>query len=264
MKLNLIEIDSVDDSRVTLFQSLKLSSGRFEENGVFLVEGEIALRALLKSKRKIQCLFMDHVHYEMMNEAILARLGDVSFPCYVAKKETMSELVGFHLHQGVLAMGYRPDPVSGSEMRYPAIALNGIDKAENVGTIIRTGLAFGVSSFIVDAKSTDPYVRRAVRVSMGAVCFARIQYVDFLYKALGDLVTGDTRNVILLEQGDISMPVPAQLPSFDVIVIGNEGEGVDEKLFELADGVYEIPMDRSNIGSLNVSVALGVALSRCK
>jgi tRNA G18 (ribose-2'-O)-methylase SpoU len=262
MKLNLLEIDSVDDPRVTLFQSLKLSSGRFEKNGVFLVEGEIALRALLKSERTIQCLFMDHVHYEMMYDAVLARLNVISFPCYVAKKETISEIVGFHLHQGVLAMGCRPDLVSGHEMEYPAIALNGVDKAENVGTIIRTGLAFGVSSFIIDAKSTDPYVRRAVRVSMGAVCFALIQYVDLLYEALGDLVTRDSRKVILLEQGNASVPIPVKLPSFDVIVIGNEGEGVDKTLYSLTDVAYEIPMDRSNIGSLNVSVALGVALSR--
>ena len=81
----------------------------------------------------------------------------------------MNKIVGFKLHSGVMAIGKQPVDVNLSELESPVVVMNGIINSENVGSIIRNCAAFGFESIITDKQTSSPYLRRAVRVSMGAV-----------------------------------------------------------------------------------------------
>src|SRR4029077_480104 len=80
--------------------------------------------------------------------------------------EQLKDVVGYRLHGGVMALGTVPDekPISGTLH----VALDGLSDAEDVGAILRTCAAFGVDGVIVGPDSASPWLRRAVRVSMGA------------------------------------------------------------------------------------------------
>ena len=81
----------------------------------------------------------------------------------------------------------RPATTPLDELTHPIVALNGLSDPENVGGIVRTCRAFGVRSLLVDKQSCDPYLRRAVRVSMGAIFDMNVCIVEKLDTALGKL-----------------------------------------------------------------------------
>lgn len=263
MTVNFSKIESINDERISFFKSLRLASNRFKENGLFLVEGEISFTALLNTSHLIHAIFLEESLVEKYVDMIPSQILNGETKYLVADRTLMSEVVGYAFHQGVLALAYRPLCILNADLPLPAIALNAIENAENVGTIIRTAVCLGFSSFIVDSTSCDPFVRRAIRVSMGAVLFSKVVYVHSLTEYLFNLKTErKDLQILSLEQDASSEILCAELPAFDVLVLGNEAGGVAKELISISDRIIEIPMISSSIRSLNVGVSLGIALSR--
>src|SRR5207248_4697265 len=94
---------------------------------------------------------------------------------YLAEKSILEKLVGFSMFQGVLAVAQIPAAhtlatvLEQSAHPYLFAAVEGLSNAENVGAIVRNCAAFGVQALFVDRTSSSPFLRRAVRSSMGAI-----------------------------------------------------------------------------------------------
>src|SRR5262249_23777783 len=98
-------------------------------------------------------------------------------PVYVSTTPLISRLVGFQFHRGTLACGLRP-PARSLESLWRDVLPGGralivlcpeIRDPENLGTIIRTAAAFGALGVVAGREGTDPFSRRVLRTSMGAV-----------------------------------------------------------------------------------------------
>lgn len=254
------EIVSVSDERISAYHSLKEYSDRTGSEGDILVEGPEALGVLLKSEHEIRNVFLEPEYFKAFAALIAARAG-LSERCYLAERNLMSKIVGYRLHRGVMAIAARPKPKPLSELSFPIVAFNGLADAENVGSIVRTAHAFGVSSFLVDKRSADPYLRRAIRVSMGAALASKIAYVDSLAESASQF-TPSVELVAIEQTSDATPLAEARFSKRSIFVFGKEKGGIESSVLSRSSARINIPMETDVVKSLNVAHAAAIVLAR--
>jgi TrmH family RNA methyltransferase len=124
----------------------------------------------------------------------------------------------------------------------------------NVGTAVRTMVAYGVSDLAIVGQACDVYDPRVVRASMGALFGVRFR----LFGSLSEYLEVCPPNVYcLMLDGQVELPdVKFRRPH--ALVFGNEGEGLPEPFRSLGTTV-RIPQSEA-VDSLNLGVAVGIAL----
>lgn len=182
----------------------------------------------------------------------------------VVPHEQVEELLGYKFHQGVMACGRRK-----SEQRLPApepgknstlIACPHLTDPDNVGTIMRLARAFGVDGLLLSERSTDPFARRVLRVSMGNAFYLPIVVKEDLEQELIRLQQEEHYELVATVLEETAEPLMAQKRSArTVLLFGNEATGLTEEWIELADRQVTLPMD-GNTDSLNVAMAAGIFL----
>ena len=133
------------------------------------------------------------------------------------------------------------------------LLLDGVQDPGNLGTIIRSSVAFGVTTIILSNDTVDLYNPKVIRASEGMFCHINIITMDLeeaisTIKARGISVYGT--NVV--NGSDVSSITDK---SSYALVMGNEGNGVKEHIQDLCDKNLYIPMK-----SLNVGVACSILL----
>ena len=127
------------------------------------------------------------------------------------------------------------------------LALWGVNDPGNVGTVLRSALAFGAGSVALGPGSADPYGPKAVRASMGALFEVPVARV----RGAGEL---PGPKVALVARG--GRPLDG-LAGAATLVVGAEREGLPDAVVAACDEVAHIPI-RSE--SLNAGVAASIAL----
>ncbi|HEX8086850.1 MAG TPA: RNA methyltransferase [Solirubrobacteraceae bacterium] len=125
------------------------------------------------------------------------------------------------------------------------VALWGVGDPGNVGTILRSALAFGASSVAIGPDTADPFGPKAVRASMGAVFEVPVARFDKV------AALPAPRVALVAREGDTLGPGAA------TFVVGAERDGLPREVVEACDRVAHIPI-RSE--SLNAAMAATVAL----
>ncbi|HOT81321.1 MAG TPA: TrmH family RNA methyltransferase, partial [Microthrixaceae bacterium] len=182
-------IDDPADPRVADFR--RLNDGAFRRTveaagpfhkGMFVVEGWLGLERLVPSRYPIRAVLVDAAKVARAEEV----LGRSPAPLLVADRALLDEIVGFPLHRGVVAVADRGLPVLSSTVvgrGRRLLVTEGVNDAENLGSIIRNAVALGGDGLLLDPTSCDPLTRRTVRVSVGhalALPFARLAWPDGL------------------------------------------------------------------------------------
>jgi 23S rRNA (guanosine2251-2'-O)-methyltransferase len=153
---------------------------------------------------------------------------------------------------GVIAQAYDhgEDPL--------IVALDGVTDVRNMGAIARSAECFGAHALAVPKTGTARLGSDAVKSSAGALLRKPVCRVDSLKEALQRAHDHGLRIVACtekakeaIEEADLSGPL--------VLVMGAEDVGISDHSLRMADQLVRIRMAGS-IGSLNVSVAAGVAL----
>jgi TrmH family RNA methyltransferase len=141
------------------------------------------------------------------------------------------------------------------------VALNGVHDPQNVGLIIRNCAAFRVAVVIVDGKTHEPFYRKVVRVSMGAVFHQPLAYEPDLVPALRLLKEKYGTRIIVTSHKPPAVPLSqADLSGNICFVLGNEAAGIDPGIAKLAAMTVTIPFASERIESLNVASASAVCL----
>src|SRR3954471_9693013 len=115
------------------------------------------------------------------------------------------------LGSGTRAIGVYPQ--RWSEPKPRCVALWGVNDPGNVGTVIRSALAFGAGSVALGPGTADPYGHKAVRASMGAIFsvpVARVRDVGELPGRRVGLAAREGRRLAELEDGDVTLVVGAE------------------------------------------------------
>lgn len=130
----------------------------------------------------------------------------------------------------------------------PCVYLHGVRDPGNVGTVLRSAVAFGAASVALGPDCADPYGPKAVRASMGAVFRMPLIHV-------GDAEDLPAPRVgLAARRGD---PLEHALAGPGTILVGAERDGLPEAVLATCERVAHIPIESE---SLNAAMAATVAL----
>ena len=256
--MNIIEITSLDDRRVSVFASLTDRQLR-SEAGLIVVESPKVICSALNAGFEPVALLCERKHITGDASAIIARCPDM--PVYTGERELLASLTGYTLTRGVLCAmrrGNRPSlaDVCGDARRLAVI--DGVTDTTNIGAIFRSAAALGVDGVVLTATSCDPFNRRAIRVSMGTVFMVPWCWLpENGYAALREQGFKVAAMALTDDSVDIDDKKMCGEPRL-AIVLGTEGDGLSQKAIEDADYVARIPMSHG-VDSLNVAAASAVA-----
>lgn len=145
------------------------------------------------------------------------------------------------------------------------LIFDNIRSMENVGSIFRTADAAGVNKLYLTGITPRPPRKEIDKAALGAVDFIKWEYKEDIIELIEDLKRQNVF-IIALEQDKDSVPYDKVGEAFLLdcseniaLVVGNEVDGVNKMVLEMADVIIEIPMHGKK-NSLNVAVATGIAL----
>ena len=194
---------------------------------------------------------------ELVDAARSARV-DVS----EAPLARLDELTGGGVHQGVLVR-LRALPTidlarTAAEASGPALALilDGITDPQNVGAVLRVGVAVGAAAVVLPPRRGALLTPGVHRASAGLSFTAPVAAPQNLARAVRQLKEGGFW-VVAAALGEGAAPATAfDWPERTALILGSEERGVGRLLTEQSDYLVRLPMD-PRVESLNVSVACG-------
>ena len=262
LKMTLISITDPDDPRVAAFRHVKERDLTGRE-GRFIAEGKGVVRILASAASlcRPESLLLAENRVEAMADAIVSLPDDV--PIYVAGQGVLDAVAGFHLHRGVLAMGRKPavrsadDLLAGAASDAVVVCAVGIGNHDNMGGLFRNAAAFGAQGVLMDAGCCDPFYRKAVRVSVGAVLRTPMATSASAEAMLDDLDAAGFEVLALTPSA--SEPLSAvRGAGRQALLLGAEGPGLPEGVIRRCRAVG-VPM-AGGFDSLNVAATSAIAL----
>lgn len=258
-RINVHRIESIDDPRVAAYRNLRDRTLRGER--MFIAEGRLLTLRLLKSRYEVESVFVADDYVEEFGPLV-----PDGVPIYVAPEPLLLEIVGFNFHRGALGAGHRGNGLSLEEMlaattvEQPVslVICPEITKPENMGLVFRVAAGLGAYGVLLGERSCDPFSRRCLRVSMGAVLtvpFVKSANLLADLLALRDRWQMELLAAVLDEKAerlpDVRWPLRAGL------VLGNEFDGLRDHWLALCSRRVTIPM-HSGTDSLNLGLAAGI------
>src|SRR5712691_7398 len=227
----------------------------------FIAEGEKVVRRLLESRFTVVSVLLPEKWLTILEPLLKSRPEEIDV--YVAEKELLETLTGFSMYQGLLAMGRIPSlatlngVLQTSPRPFLFAAVDGLTSAENLGVVVRNCAAFGVQALLVGETSSSPYLRRAVRGSMGTIFQLPVVETPNLVETLQQLRERKVRCIAAHPHTDRRHLTEADLTRDSCIVLGSEGYGISPAVLAVCDEAVAIPMS-AGVDSLNVGNAAAV------
>jgi tRNA G18 (ribose-2'-O)-methylase SpoU len=256
------------------------------QQGFFVAEGEKVVRRLLGSDFGVISVLMPELWVERLEPLLRARPETVNV--YVAEKSLLETLTGFSMYQGLLAVGKVPAArsldqiLSRSRKPWLLAAVENLSSAENLGAVVRNCAAFNVHGLIVSEASSSPFLRRAVRSSMGTIF--RLPVIELgsdqgsAFSIQSDEHSGrPARKPVRLRETLLGLKRQgvrciaahphvkgrtlrdADFASDCCLIFGSEGYGISGDVLEVCDDSVAIRMPEG-VDSLNVASAAAVFL----
>lgn len=236
-----MEITSTSNTRVKEWVKLKKKKNR-EAEGLYLVEGfhlvEEAIKAGVVKSIITSVDYSCDIETFNVTEEIIQKISSVESPQPIIAVCTMQQ----------------NNQLNTSGSRY--LILDNVQDPGNIGTIVRSALAFSYDQVILSEDSVDLYNDKFIRATQGA-CFHISCIKQDLSQAINLL---KDNNVTILGTSLDNATCINEVDNCDklAIVLGNEGQGVSSEVLLLTDQNIYIPI--STAESLNVAVAGGICM----
>lgn len=262
LKMTLISITDPDDPRVAAFRHVKERDLTGRE-GRFIAEGKGVVRILVSpaSLCAPESLLLAENRIETMADAVASLPGGA--PVYVVTQGVLDVIAGFPLHRGVLALGRKPparsvvDLLAAAPPQAVVVCVVGIGNHDNMGGLFRNAAAFGAHAVLMDAGCCDPFYRKAIRVSVGAVLRTPMATAPSVGTLLDDLEAAGFETLALTPSA--AQPLSAVRGSGrQALLLGSEGPGLPEAVIGRCRAVG-VPMV-GGFDSLNVAATSAIAL----
>jgi len=238
-------VENISKAKIKWVRSLQQKKNR-EQEGVFVVEGEkMVLEGLAARGLEVICLVVHKDAHFLVSDY-------QTLPLFSASSTEMEQISGLKTPNKLLAVFKRSSlSVASGGFR---IALDSVQDPGNMGTILRLADWFGIQTIVCSPETVDCFNPKVVQSSMGAIFRIRVEYTDleiYLRNAnvpiYGALLDGENYTTV-------------DYASNGILLMGNEGNGISEKLLPLISQPVTIP----RIGqaeSLNVATATAILLA---
>lgn len=239
-----------------------------KEEKIYLYGKNALKEALLARPQVIQKVFLDsnaRADAELMKHITVSGISVSE----MKDADTSNKVSSDAVHQGVIAVIDQKNLYMSLEdvlaadgvidgARPALVLLDELQDPHNVGAIIRSAAAFGITAVLLPEHNQAPVTGTVIKTSAGMVFRIPIVRIGNVNNTLRTLKDRGYWIYGLAMEGATALPKT----TFDtpvVFVIGNEGEGIRAKTLELCDINLAIPMD-PRCESLNAATAASVVL----
>ncbi len=256
---------SSKDNKTLKYISKLISSAKYRQSeNRFVVEGVRLCEEVLKNDATIDIFICSASAADKYSNTVES-LEKSAYKSYVCDDRIFCALSDTKTPQGVLCVVKTLDKQSHFDTIKDnglLLALDNIQDPSNLGTILRTADALGISGVVLSADCCDIYSPKVVRGSMGAVFRIPFYITDNLAGFISDFNSFGKSFTCVLDDtavslSDINFSAPA------LAVIGNEGNGVSCGVINACQSKLYIPM-HNNAESLNAAVAASIVMWEMK
>ena len=241
-----------------------------QKSEAFFAEGEKLVFEAIKHKLPIMYIFISESRKDKNLEGITAALSDSSFDeteIIIVSDSAFEKISTEKAPEGIIAVIKHLDFFKKLDIIYKeefflsdnerCIALCSVRDPSNLGSVIRSAVAFGVDHIVVSSDSADIYNPKTVRSAMGNLFAVKISVVND-FSSFITSARQSNRRVFAAELRDGASSIrDIHLLPTDIFVIGNEGHGIPEEISTVCTGSIYIPISERT-ESLNASVAAAV------
>lgn len=251
-------ITSSSNSQIKNIIALQKKAKARNEQGLFVVEG----LKMFEEAKKLELLshtYVSETFLQEFNQQSSDLLKDTEYE--VVADKVFCEMADTMTPQGVIASVKKSFYQLENILALPdanLLLLEDIRDPGNLGTMIRTAEAAGISGVILTKESVDIYNPKVVRSTMGSIFRLPIFYVDNFHEILMDMVKQNFQLFATHLRG---------IKNYDVvnykgkcgIIIGNEAHGITDRTADIATHLVKIPMS-GEVESLNAAIAAAVMM----
>lgn len=231
------------------------------ESGCYLVEGARLCEDAARSGVVLEQLFYTEKAVDKYG-AYLAACMAVCPQIYEITQPVADLLAETKSTQGIFAV-CRMDAVSHDLQALPVtgrlLAVEHLQDPANLGTILRTAEALGVSGVVLAGDCCDIYTPKVLRASMGAVFRLPFFEADTAVQATQALHERKYRVYAAVPDASAKLITRLSFSDHDAVWIGNEGNGLTKEAIETADAAVTIPM-AGRAESLNAAAAASIVM----
>ena len=234
-------ITSLENKKVK--DVVKLQSKKYRDlTNTFVVETEHLVEeakkaGIIKDLFIVEDEFVDNDNTYFVTNEVMRKMSSMESPSNVlavCEKNNSKEIIGDKI-----------------------LLIDGVQDPGNLGTIIRSSVAFGVTTIVLSHDTVDLYNPKVIRATEGMFCHINIISMNLeeainIIKSKGIKVYGT--NVV----DGVSVTSITDKNKY-ALIVGNEGNGVKQNIQDLCDLNLYIPMN-NNVESLNVGVACSILL----
>lgn len=235
-------ITSLDNQKIKDLK--KLNERKYRDlEGLFLIEGKHLVMEAYKQGLLVEIILEEHETFNL----------DVK-TTYVSQS-VMNNLSS--LTSSITIMGVCTKKPKNKDMGKRLLLLDNIQDPGNLGTIIRSAVAFNIDTIVLGNGTVDVYNSKVLRATQGLIFHINI-IEDDLLKLIKTIKNDDYSIIGTSVTGGVELKSFTKLEKF-AIIMGNEGHGMDEEVKALCDKFLYINMNNA-CESLNVGVACSIIL----
>ncbi|HHL2057236.1 TPA: TrmH family RNA methyltransferase [Clostridium perfringens] len=248
----MLEIKSKNNNLFKEIKKLKEKKHRIKSNK-YLIEGLRFVEEAIKSKVSIDSIIFTESFKEKNPDLFLKINENIKL---IQMNETLlKQLCSTENPQGIVGViNMQNKELKSGEL---VVLVDKVQDPGNMGTIIRTAHAAGAAGIVMTKGTVDIYNDKTLRSTMGSIFYIPIvedNSLDFVKS----LKKGGYKLVVSSLQGKNNF-FEENLQGKVMIAVGNEGNGVSDEVYDIADIKVKIPMP-GEAESLNVAVATSIMI----
>ncbi len=249
-------ISSRENAQIKQAKKLISDASERRSTGFFFLEGARLCQDAVSSGVRVETCFYTafaKTKYELQLTAVLS----VANHAFEITDEIAKSLSDTKSPQGIFCICKHIEAQNGADTLQPSnryLALEDIQDPGNLGTIIRTAEALGVSALILSSGCCDPENAKVIRASMGGVFRLPIIRIDTFEEVLPKWNEQGFKTYACVPNPEAVPITSLSFADGAICLVGNEANGLREKTITACGMAITIPM-KGRAESLNAAVA---------
>lgn len=259
-------ISNIDAEDLLPYKGLTLKESKIDSVSTIIVETGTVIHNAIKSGYVPQSFLVKEKYVNGKYKALLDQFPDAIV--YTAPDELLHKLTGFPLTRGILSAMACPERISEDDLIRRSsrlLILENIQDASNIGSIMRSACSLGIGGVLLDSSCCNPFHRKSIRTSMGAVFQIPWAVSKRVGYELASFLNEAGFRTMAFAISPQAIPLQKAIKNAHgalALFFGSEGNGLDQRTIQSCRDIVMIPM-QNDFDSLNVSVAVSIALWEC-
>ena len=248
----MLEIESKNNNLFKEIKKLKEKKHRIKSNK-YLIEGLRFVEEAIKSKVSIDSIIFTE-SFKEKNPDLFLKINE-NIKLIQMNEALLKQLCSTENPQGIVGViNMQNKELKSGEL---VVLVDKVQDPGNMGTIIRSAHAAGAAGIVMTKGTVDIYNDKTLRSTMGSIFYIPIVEDDSL-DFIKSLKKEGYKLVVSSLQGKNNF-FEENLQGKVMIAVGNEGNGVSDEVYDIADIKVKIPMP-GEAESLNVAVATSIMI----